>query len=239
MKFLFFILITISFTPAHAQLTAEKDKSDYNFWLYLPDDSILKNQPPVMIFLHGRSLSGSDLNLVKKYGVIHEIEKGTTFPAIVIAPQVPKGKSWEPEKIKHVLEYVQSQYTTDSNRVYVTGMSLGGYGTLHFAGQYPELVTAAVALCGGGNINDGCDLAGVPLWIQHGNRDEAVPISESEKIVKAIKECNGGTNLKYTVVDGADHGDLERAFRSSEIYDWMFQYSKAIESITEPESDKD
>lgn len=233
MKISILFFATFSLSIFYSQLTPVKDKSDYNFWLYLPEDSVLNKQPPVMIFLHGRSLSGSDLNLVKKYGVVHEIENGTTFPAIVIAPQVPKGKSWEPDKIKNVLDYVQSQYNTDSNRVYVTGMSLGGYGTLHFAGAYPELVTAAVALCGGGNVNDGCNLAEVPLWIQHGNRDEAVPISESEKIVKAIKACNGGTNLKYTVVDGADHGDLERAFRTSEIYDWMFQYSKAMESIIE------
>jgi predicted peptidase len=233
MKITLLLFAIFSYSVFYSQLTPVKDKSDYNFWLYLPEDSILNKQPPVMIFLHGRSLSGSDLNLVKKYGVVHEIENGTTFPAIVIAPQVPKGKSWEPDKIKSVLDYVQSQYNTDSNRVYVTGMSLGGYGTLHFAGAYPELVTAAVALCGGGNVNDGCNLAEVPLWIQHGNRDEAVPISESEKIVKAIKACNGGTNLKYTIVDGADHGDLERAFRTSEIYDWMFQYSKAMESIIE------
>lgn len=235
MKIILSIFTILSISVTYSQLTAIKDKSDYNFWLYLPEDSVLNNNPPIMIFLHGRSLSGSDLNLVKKYGVIHEIENGTTFQAIVIGPQVPKGQSWNPDKIKNVLEYVQTQYVTDTNRVYVTGMSLGGYGTLNFAGAYPELVTAAVALCGGGNVNDGCDLAEVPLWIQHGNRDEAVPISESEKIVKAIKACNGGTNLKYTVVDGADHGDLERAFRTSEIYDWMFQYSKAIEAITDEE----
>ena len=85
----------------------------YNFWLSLPVDSILQNNPPVLIFLHGKSLSGSDLALVRKYGVIHEIDKGRSIPAIVIAPQVPAGKSWEPEKILHVLQYVQKQYKTE------------------------------------------------------------------------------------------------------------------------------
>lgn len=216
-----------------SQITAVKGKSDYNFWLSLPADSILKNNPPILIFLHGKSLSGSDLNLVRKYGVIHEMDKGRTFPAIVIAPQVPAGKSWEPAKIKKVLEYVQSQYKTDTNRVYVAGMSLGGYGTLHFVGAYPELVTAAVALCGGGNPKDAYNLSQVPLWIQHGNKDYAVPISESEKVVKAIKDCNGGENLKYTVVPGANHGDLERVFRTDEMYNWLFQYTKAVETLTE------
>jgi predicted peptidase len=223
--FIFFLLASIFST--HAQLQAIRNQADYQFLLHLPADSILKSKPPVLIFLHGRSLSGTNLDLVKKYGVIHEIEKGRKVPAIVVAPQVVAGKSWEPEKIMSVLKFVQRTFDTDTNRVYVAGMSLGGYGTLRFAGAYPEVVTAAVALCGGGNPSDGCDLATIPLWIQHGNSDRAVPISESEKIVSAIKNCNGGENLKYTVHKGADHGELERVFRTDEMYDWLFQYTKS------------
>jgi predicted peptidase len=220
-------LLLLSISNAYSQLQAIKNQADYPFLLHLPADSILKSKPPVLIFLHGRSLSGTNLDLVKKYGVIHEIEKGRKVPAIVVAPQVLAGKSWEPAKILSVLRFVQKTFDTDTNRVYVAGMSLGGYGTLRFAGAYPEVVTAAVALCGGGNTSDGCDLATVPLWIQHGNQDEAVPISESEKIVKAIKNCNGGENLKYTVHKGANHGALERVFRTDEMYNWLFQYTKA------------
>lgn len=208
------------------QLKAIHNQADYPFLLHLPADSILKNNPPVLIFLHGRSLSGNNLELVKKYGIIHEIEKGREIPAIVLAPQVPAGKSWEPEKVLSVLRFAQEHFQTDTNRVYVTGMSLGGYGTLDFAGEYPEIVTAAVALCGGGNTRNGCNLSTIPVWIQHGNRDSAVPISESEKMVKSIRACNGGENLKYTVVPGANHGDLERVFRTDELYDWLFQFSK-------------
>jgi predicted peptidase len=212
------VVLLFSFSKVYSQLQAIKNQADYPFLLHLPADSILKSKPPVLIFLHGRSLSGTNLDLVKKYGVIHEIEKGR---------KVPAGKSWEPEKIMSVLKFVQRTFDTDTNRVYVAGMSLGGYGTLRFAGAYPGVVTAAVALCGGGNPNDGCDLATVPLWIQHGNSDRAVPISESEKIVNAIKNCNGGENLKYTIHKGADHGALERIFRTDEMYEWLFQYTKA------------
>jgi predicted peptidase len=225
-KYTFLFLLVASFSSAYCQLQAIKNQADYPFLLHLPADSILKSKPPILIFLHGRSLSGTNLDLVKRYGVIHEIEKGRKVPAIVVAPQVLAGKSWEPEKILSVLKFVQRTFDTDTNRVYVAGMSLGGYGTLRFAGAYPEIVTAAVALCGGGNTSDGCDLATVPLWIQHGNQDEAVPISESEKIVKAIKNCNGGENLKYTVHKGANHGALERVFRTDEMYNWLFQYTK-------------
>lgn len=220
-----FFVIFLSLS-SFGQLKAIYNQADYPFLLHLPADSILQNNPPVLIFLHGRSLSGNNLELVKKYGIIHEIEKGREIPAIVIAPQVPAGKSWEPAKVLSVLRFAQQQFDTDTNRVYVTGMSLGGYGTLDFAGQYPEIVTAAVALCGGGNTRNGCNLSTIPVWIQHGNRDSAVPISESEKMVRSIRECNGGENLKYTVVPGANHGDLERVFRTDELYEWLFQFSK-------------
>ncbi|MFM6934218.1 MAG: prolyl oligopeptidase family serine peptidase [Flavobacteriales bacterium] len=221
-----FLLTLFTATFGYGQLKAIYNQADYPFLLHLPADSILKNNPPVLIFLHGRSLSGQNLELVKKYGIIHEIEKGRQIPAIVLAPQVPSGKSWEPEKVLSVLKFAQAHFQTDTNRVYVTGMSLGGYGTLDFAGEYPEVVTAAVALCGGGNPTNGCNLSTIPVWIQHGNKDTAVPISESEKMVKSIRACNGGTQLKYTVVPGANHGDLERVFRTDELYDWLFQFSK-------------
>ncbi|AEA45244.1 prolyl oligopeptidase family serine peptidase [Fluviicola taffensis] len=206
---------------ASAQLSAVKGKTFYNFWLNLPDTSILNNNPPILIFLHGKSLSGTDLNRVKKYGVIHEIEKGRNVPAIVIAPQVSNG-SWNPDKVLEILEYVQKLYKTDTNRVYVCGMSLGGYGTMHFVGKHADKITAGVALCGGGNPKDACNLASIPMWIQHGNRDEAVPVRYSREMVTAIKNCNNGKNLIYTEIAGANHSALERIFRGDDMYNWLF-----------------
>lgn len=211
------------FTSIKAQLKQIHNQADYPFWLNLPADSILEAKPPVVIFLHGKSLSGTDLNRVKRYGVISEIVKGRKIPAVVVAPQTTNG--WNPAKIMSVLSYVKKNYDVDTNRVYVLGMSMGGYGTLYFAGKYPEHVAAGVALCGGGNVKDACNLAKVNLWIQHGTLDRAVPISESEKIVKAIKDCNGGEHLIYTAIKGADHGALERMFRTDETYEWLFQFS--------------
>ena len=208
------------------QLSSVKGKTNYNFWINLPADSILKSNPPILVFLHGKSLSGKDMNRVKKYGVIHEIEKGRVVPAIVIAPQVVSG-SWDPDKVLEVIQYIQKTYHTDTNRVYVCGMSLGGYGTMHFAGKYPKKVTAAVALCGGGKTSDACNLSTIPFWIQHGSADEAVPVSQSREMVQAIKQCdNKGANLLYTEIKGANHGALERVFRSDELYNWLFSKVK-------------
>lgn len=233
------LIILISFVlfgySSNAQLTAVKGKSTYNYWINLPADSILNSNPPILIFLHGRSLSGTDLNKVKRYGVISEIEKGREIPAIVIAPQVKSGNSWDPDKLLALLQDVQSQYKTDTNRVYVCGMSLGGYGTLHFIGKHPDKLTAGVALCGGGKSSDACNLSQVPLWIQHGTADKPVPVSESRKIVKAIKACDGGKNLIYKEIPGASHGAMEREFRKNDMYEWLFSKMKENEAaIAEP-----
>jgi len=233
MRFLVLVSFILLGYSSHAQLKAVKGKSSYNYWIHLPADSILNSKPPILIFLHGRSLSGSDLNKVKRYGVISEIEKGREIPAIVIGPQVPSGSSWDPDKLLTLLQDIQAQYDTDTNRVYVCGMSLGGYGTLHFIGKHPDKLTAGVALCGGGKNSDACNLSQVPLWIQHGTADKPVPVSESRKIVKAIKACDGGKNLIYKEIPGASHGAMEREFRKDDMYDWLFSKLKEEDVVEE------
>jgi predicted peptidase len=220
-----FLIIGLFSFQGYSQLSKQYKKAAYPFWQYLPCDSILKNHPPVLIFLHGKSLSGNNLDMVTKYGIINELNHGRKIPAIIVAPQVPYKKGWEPDKILTVLNYIQKTFQTDTNRVYVVGMSLGGYGTLHFCGKYPNRITAAVALCGGGNLSDACRLSGIHLWIMHGKKDRAVPISESDKMVDAIKKYDG-SKLRYTIYENYDHGQLARVFRQDSIYNWMFQLRK-------------
>jgi LysM repeat protein/pimeloyl-ACP methyl ester carboxylesterase len=222
------ILISFLFIPYFSftqQIIEVKNKAKYPFLLSLPEQAILDSIPPIIIFLHGRSLSGNNLDLVRKYGVIDAVERGRKIPAIVIAPQVDSGSSWDPPKILSVLEYVQENYQTDANRVYVTGMSLGGYGTTYFAGTYPEKIAAAVALCGGGKISDACNLTKTNIWIQHGKLDEAVAHTESVKMYEAIKACDSDAICYFTSYPNADHGDLASEFYRDEIYDWMFQFA--------------
>ncbi len=210
---------------SNAQLKTIIDKTEYPFWINIPDTTLIKGKAPILLFLHGKSLSGTDINKVKRYGVLKAMEKGRKIPAIVIAPQLAKG-SWNPDKLIKLIEYVQKNYNTDTTKVYVCGMSLGGYGTLHLIGKHPDKITAGVAICGGGNEKDACNLAKVPLWIQHGDKDYIVPISESEKIVKAIKKCNAKANLIFSVIKGANHGSVEQLFHENAMYDWLFKQSK-------------
>ncbi|WP_348798831.1 prolyl oligopeptidase family serine peptidase [Flavobacterium adhaerens] len=224
---LFFLFSFCFITTTQAQLKTITDQTDYPFWINLPKQEILDNKAPIILFLHGKSLSGTDLNRVKRYGVIRAIERGKEIPAIVIAPQLAHG-SWNPDKLLQLLEYVQNNYNTDLSRVYVCGMSLGGYGTFDFAGKYPDKITAAVAICGGGNTKDACNLSKIPMWVIHGNKDYIVPISESKKMVKAIQTCNPDANLTFTIVKGGNHGSVESYFREDVIYNWMLEKTKFV-----------
>ncbi|UGS22996.1 carboxylesterase family protein [Flavobacterium channae] len=218
--FLLFFIVSNSFS----QLKTITGKTTYPFWINVPEKESTEKQP-VLIFLHGKSLSGTDLNRVRRYGVLRAMDKGRKIPAIVVAPQVAKG-NWNPDKVLEVLEYVKKNYNVDESRIYVCGMSLGGYGTLHFAGKYADKITAAVAICGGGNVKDGCKLATIPLWIQHGDKDFIVPMSESEKVVNAIRKCNAKANLIFTIIKGGNHGSVESVFHQDAMYDWLFEQKR-------------
>lgn len=223
--FLVFLFLLFGITlSSSAQLKAVKNKSGYSYWVRTPQNIDKEEKLPVIIFLHGRSLSGHDLNRVKRYGVLRAIEKGKDLDAIIVAPQTSNG--WNPDKVIEVLDEVLAEYPADKNRVYVCGMSMGGYGTMDVAGKYPERIAAAVAICGGGTTSYACNLTQVPLWIQHGSADRAVPASESKKIYNAIMKCNNKADATLTIIPGGTHGSVERLFHGEKIYDFMFKHSK-------------
>lgn len=212
-----------------AKIEAHKNVTEagYNFWLSTPENS--EEAKPAIIFLHGQSLCGNDLNKVKRYGTIDAIEKGREIDAYVIAPQNPGG-SWKPEKIMDVLQWVEENYNVDTDRVYVLGMSLGGYGTLDFVATYPDEVAAAMAMCGGSTKKDLSGLNDVPLWIIHGTADNRVSISHSDRVVAAMKETDSETErLQYDRVPGMDHSRPARLFYHPDTYNWLFSHSLSYE----------
>lgn len=208
----------------HAQkISANYNKvsNGYNFWLVEPEVRGAEKRP-VVIFLHGASLCGTDMNKVRRYGTLAAVEKGRKIDAYVIAPQNPGG-SWQPVKIMNILKWVEANYNVDSDRVYVLGMSLGGYGTIDFAATYPDKVAAAMAFCGGGTVKDLSGLGELPLWIVHGTADRAVGVSESDRVVAAVKKSDG-SRLYYDRMSGWDHGKPARLFYLAETYDWLFSH---------------
>lgn len=231
-------LVTLTTFAQRGQLAAMRNVVDggYNFWLYAPNEYVNENRRvPVIIFLHGASLCGNNLQRVRRYGLLHAISKGRYYPCMVIAPQNPGG-SWKPEKIARVLDWVIEHHDVDTTRIYVIGMSLGGYGTLDFAGTYPDRVAAAMALCGGSTLKDFSGLGQIPLWILHGTADRAVPISQSKKVVEAIKESGHDKLLRYDWIPGASHGDLARLLYLKQTYDWLF-FHTTLDNPREVERD--
>jgi len=224
------IIIIAEFYSASAQngqLAAMRNAvaGSYNFWLYAPREYVAEHRRvPVIIFLHGASLCGNNLQRVRRYGLLHAIEKGRYYPSMVIAPQ-NSGGAWNPKKIARILDWVEENYDVDTTRVYVIGMSLGGYGTLDFAGTYPDRVAAAMALCGGSTLKDFSGLGRVPLWILHGTADRAVPVSQSKTVVKAMQSSGNDRLLRYDWLPGASHGDLARILYLKQTYDWLFAHS--------------
>jgi len=209
-----------------SQITSVIGKSSYPFLVSAPSGLAKEEKAPLLIFLHGRSLSGTDLQKVRNYGVVHELDKGRKVPMMIVAPQVKKGEAWSPEKLNTLLDYLLASYALDSSRIYIAGMSLGAYGTLHYAGKYAHRLAAAAAFCGGGNTADACALAKLPLWIVHGTGDRAVPYSESTKMVAAIEKCKNTNKLKFTSIPGGNHGAPEKYFRTDEFYNWLLSFKK-------------
>lgn len=229
-KFLVIVLVMILPFFAKSQTVTKsfynQVESGYNFLLNIPDEyADSTGSMPLIVFLHGRSLSGSDLNRVKKYGVLDAINRTKINPhAFVVAPQCPRSESWDPDRVLNVMNWVKANYKIDSNRIYVVGMSLGGYGTFDFAGKYPNEISAAVALCGGGKEKYASNLATVPLWIMHGLADRAVPASQSQKMEDAINAASPTNFMRADYFRGLDHGDMVHVFYMPDMYRWLYQF---------------
>jgi predicted peptidase len=209
------------------QISAHKGvvKDGYNFWVYTPADyDSNRANKPILLFLHGASLRGSNMELALRYGPIDALRRGCKIDAVIINPQCPSRGRWEPNKIMNVVEWVERHYAVDANRLYVIGMSLGAYGTLDFAGTYPDRVAAAIAMCGGSQQSEYCGLNELPLWIIHGTADRAVSVAQSERVVNAMQACGPTKRLIFTKLAGQNHGALARIFYLREPYDWLFEH---------------
>ena len=227
MKKLLFLTLMLLMLPltSSAQLMACRGfvEDCYDFWLYLPDNYKEADELPLVMFLHGKSLSGDSLEMVLRYGSIHALMKGRAIHAIIVAPQAQQ--AWEPQRVMKLYDWLDDHYKVDTNRFYVLGMSMGGYGALDVANQYPDRVAAAMAMCGGASDKELCGLTTLPLWIIHGTADNAVPVSCSDRVVDSIRSCGDTTRLLYDRLEGVNHSRLARVFYLKQTYDWLLSHS--------------
>lgn len=197
------------------------------YLLFLPEGyGEKKRRWPMILFLHGAGERGNDLRKVKKHGPPKIVEKKKDFPFIVVSPQCPQD-DWWPEKVEvliNLLDDIAARYKVDTERIYLTGLSMGGYGTWALASAYPDRFAAIAPICGGGKRIMARRLKDVPVWAFHGAKDKVVPLKESEEMVNAIKARRG--NARLTVYPDAGHDSWTETYNNKELYDWFLKHRK-------------
>ena len=202
---------------------------DLNYLLYLPRDySSSKTDYPLILFLHGAGERGEDLEKVKIHGIPKIVEQQEDFPFIAISPQCPIDRWWvDPwliEALNALLDQTIAKYRVDESRVYLTGLSMGGFGTWALSMMYPEKFAAIAPICGGGMPWMAFRIKDIPVWAFHGAKDETVPIQKSEEMVAALKKIGG--NIKFTVYPEAGHDSWTETYNNPELYKWFLEHQK-------------
>jgi len=220
------IVFITSIFLSNAQQTAEKFVMETKYLLYLPDGyaADTEKQWPLMIFLHGSGESGDSLDMVKAWGPPKLIDEGKKFPFIVVSPQAPPRTGWQVDILKKMLDDLKKKYRVDNDRVYLTGLSMGGFGTWNFSSKYPNEFAAIAPICGGGNADEVWKLRHMPVWCFHGAKDDVVPPAASEKMVNALKKIN--PDVKFTLYPDANHNSWEVTYNNDSLYTWLLAQKK-------------
>jgi predicted peptidase len=211
-------------------------KAEIQYLLYLPKDYDAKSGKtwPLMLFLHGAGERGTNLQLVAIHGPPKLAKQGKELPFILVAPQCPEDQRWDNDALLQLLDHVMKQHAVDRSRVYLTGLSMGGYGTWSLGVQHPEKFAALVPVCGGGERIDvllaggkrAAALKNTPIWAFHGAKDPVVPLDESQRMVDALKRL-GAKDVKLTVYPEAGHDAWTETYNNPELYDWLSKQHRA------------
>ena len=200
-----------------------------NFWLYLPPGYPARERWPLILFLHGAGERGDDLDRVKIHGPPKRIDQeDASFPFVIVSPQCPTEGWWSDddqiERLDALLEDVVSRYEIDPQRLYVTGLSMGGYGTWALAARYPHRFAAIAPICGGGDPGAAERMAHLPVWVFHGARDPVVPLEASQEMVDALREAGGA--VTFTVYPEAGHDAWTESYANPALYEWFLQHRR-------------
>lgn len=200
-----------------------------NYLLYVPDqygeDPTVKW--PLLLFLHGAGERGNDIELVKRHGPPQLAENGENLPFVIISPQCPEESFWEIERdaIIALLDEVCETYRIDESKIYVTGLSMGGFGTWNLAADYPNKFAAIAPICGGGNPQQAVHLTHTPIWAFHGAQDDIIPAEKSSEMVDTVTVAGG--NAKLTIYPNANHDSWTETYQNPELYQWLLSHSKS------------
>lgn len=182
---------------------------------------------PLLVFLHGAGERGDDLELLKKHGPPKLIAAGKNFEAVVICPQVPQKSIWNAHGVKALIDEVVRTRRIDAGRIYLTGISMGGFGTWDTALAYPDTFAAIAPICGGAGVGFVMAerLKDLPCWIFHGDKDGAVSVDFALKIHGALKKA--GSQARLTIYPGVGHDSWTQTYDNPEFWSWLFAQERA------------
>lgn len=197
-----------------------------NYLLYLPDDYDAQKTFPLVLFLHGAGERGNDLGKLVKHGPPKLVESGQKLPFVLVSPQCLEESWWKPDVLMALVEEIVSNHSIDEDRIYVTGLSMGGYGTWALAGDYADRFAAIAPICGGGNRQHARRIAQakIPTWVFHGAKDTTVPLEESERLVKFMEQYDG--DVKLTIYPESGHDSWTEAYNDPTFFKWLLSHKR-------------
>ncbi len=210
-------------------------RHDLPYLITLPEgySKSARKKWPLLVFLHGAGERGNQLKLVTMHGPPQLARQGNPLPFIVVSPQCPLDQVWDDEAVLGLIEHLLVRHQADPKRVYLTGLSMGGFGTWSLASRHPERFAAVVPICGGGDTiplllaskEKKASLRKLGVWAFHGAKDSVVPLAESERMIQSFKRA-GHPDAKLTVYSEADHKSWTEAYNNPEIYRWMLGFHR-------------
>jgi predicted esterase/antitoxin component YwqK of YwqJK toxin-antitoxin module len=205
----------------------------YNYLLYLPKE--YQDDPnkkwPLIVYLHGGSMRGNDLEKLKWYGLPKLIDEENDFPFIIVSPQCPEAKDWATDKwFMIMMNDLSNKYRILKERIYLTGVCMGGAGVWYLCSKYPDIFAAAAPVAGFTNYLNlpakAERIKHIPFWIFHSENDKIVPIKESEDMLNALNKCKGNTRSSFTKEGGHNVKYVTDVYRNQDLYDWFMKYKK-------------
>lgn len=204
-------------------LEKESSKLKIDYLLYLPAGYGKEEKTwPLVLFLHGK---GDKIERMERFGLPKQVERKKDHPFILIAPEAPGGRFWNSRDLTALLDEIEAKYKVDRDRVYVTGLSMGGFGTWSLAAAAPERFAAIIPICGGGNPTSAKKLKNVPIWVFHGAKDTTVPAKRSEAMVEALKEA-GAKDVKFTLYPEAGHDSWTATYKNPDVWEWLLKQKR-------------
>lgn len=249
-----FLVISNAFAKTDAEAFQSRmvkmGSGEYGYRIFIPKDWSKNKKWPVLLFLHGAGERGDDNVAQTRVGIGPAIQRQRdSFPFVVVLPQCPRDRWWtEPEmqaQAMKALDQTSREFNCDAKRIYLTGISMGGYGSWLMCANNPKKFAAIAVICGGvvppprlalretartlwGSGDPYAIVASkigkTPVWLFHGDADPAVPVTESRKMRDAIKAVGG--DVRYSEYSGVGHNSWDRAYAEAELFPWILTHRK-------------